>query len=95
MAPALIFDLKRCLMVVVAGLALGWAFDNVAFGVALGLAVLLARQLHGAWSLHRWLRDRSAALPRGHGLLGDIEHHLDRVQRQARKRKKRLSKVVR
>ena len=94
MSSALGFDLKRCAAVASASVLLGWVFGDVVLGLALGLAVLLAQQLHGAWLLQRWMQNHEGALPPRRGLFGDIGMHVDRAQRQARKRKKRLTKVA-
>jgi hypothetical protein len=90
---ALIFDLQRCALVIIVSALLGWALGSPMLGLAIALAILLIRQLHSTWLLHRRLQGRKAPLAHRRGVLGELESHLDHIQQQARKRKKQLAKV--
>ena len=94
MTPVVVFELKRFIIAVVVGLGLGWLFGYFAAGLAAALAVLLLLQYRGAWRIHQELRCTEARISRERGMLGDIQGRVTRLQRQARKRKRRLGKIT-
>ena len=93
-SPALIADLKRVGVVLALALLLGLLSGQVFAALALALAGLGTWQFLELWRMHRWLHGAGDRPRPRVGLLGDIEIQLERVQRQARKRKKRLRKVA-
>jgi len=92
--PAVRADVRRVLLLLAASSAAGWLLGSALAGLSAGLALLAAWQFRELARMHRWLHGCGERPPRRAGLLGDIESRLDRLQRQARKRKKRLRKVA-
>lgn len=80
-------------MLVVAAIV-GWASGHIVLALALGFATLCAWQFLDLVRMHRWLHGHAALPRRRAGLLGDVERVLERLQDQARKRKRRLRKAA-
>jgi len=80
--------------VLVVAAIVGWASGHIVLALALGFATLCAWQFLDLVRMHRWLHGRAALPRRRAGLLGDVERVLERLQDQARKRKRRLRKAA-
>ena len=94
MSPALAADLKRAAGLLAIALVAGLLSGHLLAALVIALALLAGWQLRELWRMHRWLHGAGARPRPRIGLLSDIESRLERLQRQARKRKKRLRKVA-
>ncbi len=93
--PAVAADLRRVALLLGASSLAGLLLGHTLAGIAVGLALLVAWQFRALWRMHRWLHGQGERPAQRIGLLGDVEIRLERLQRQARKRKKRLRKAAR
>lgn len=77
-------------------LLLGALIDNVLLVLLFTLFVYLARHFYWLYRLERWLaRERTALPPEAPGIWGEVFHHLYRHYRGNRKRKQRITGLMR
>jgi two-component system phosphate regulon sensor histidine kinase PhoR len=82
------------MLIAVAGLA-GWPLGHPGLFVLVLLAVYLAWHLHNLHRLYQWLRDgHRFHPPEANGIWGEVFHQLYRLQLRNRKRKRRLTGLI-
>jgi len=87
--------LIRIIGFITATTLLGLWLENTLLGFALGVSVALAEQLIHLLRLENWLVQKDKeALPRTSGSWGQIYRRFERLARRGRKRKRRLSQVL-
>ncbi len=81
----------RLAALVAAGALLGWPFDAIPGGIAVGLALCLAFHLRQLHALHQWLTHRpQEEPPAASGLWGELFDRLYRYQKSQRLTQQRL-----
>lgn len=86
--------ISRILLVVAAGGAIGWLYDEVLLGASFAAGAVLLFWSHQIWQLEHWLRDTSRPPPDLHGLWGGIVSRIHKQQREANRAQERLQSTV-
>lgn len=86
--------ISRILLVVAAGGAIGWLYDEVLLGASFAAGALLLFWSHQIWQLEHWLRDTSRPPPDLHGLWGSIVSRIHKQQREANSAQERLQSTI-
>lgn len=87
-------ELKLLLLSAALGVPVGWALGGWSLGLVVALAGLSARRLWRLWRFERWLDGVEGQRGRLRGIWDLAANRIERTQRQARRRKKRLGRLL-
>lgn len=88
-------ELRRLFLLLMAAAVLGWLFGHPGFVVLLVLLVYFGWHLNNLYRLYQWLNDSHRFHPpEARGIWGEVFHLLYRLQLRNRKRKRRLTGLI-
>ena len=88
-------ELRRLFLLLIVALVAGWPLGHPGIFVLGFLVVYLAWHLHNLHRLYEWLRDgHRFHPPEAGGIWGEVFHQLYRLQLRNRKRKRRLTGLI-
>jgi two-component system phosphate regulon sensor histidine kinase PhoR len=88
-------EFRRIALIALAALLTGAIFDHGILFLAVGLLLYFGWHLYQLFRLERWLRvGRRFNPPEAWGIWGEVFHHIYRLQKRNRQRKRRLAAIL-
>ena len=87
-------EMRRVVLLMLAGAVLGWIFGHVVLGLGLSILAIAVNWSVQLWRIQTWLNQPQTAPPESHGIWGDIFDRIYHMQRKEKEAREQLQSTV-